>query len=482
MEAKVLRDRNVAVDARFLKNKGIGISRYLAQSVNDLLEAGANVTLLLDDARWRAEFSADYPDAAIAHVPGSSRFMWEQFALLRHLRTTNYDAFIAPANYGLPLGYRGQTRLILVVHDVIPLRLPRQHLLNRPIWAAFYLVSTIIAVIKAHWIVTVSHSSARDIAHLLRRKQVSIVFPRIPQFHNQGQDAGESLAEDFGEYFVYNGGADPRKNVPMLLRAMALLTNQAPTVQLVILGTGYDSFKQLIAHLNISDHVHLLGYVSESRKAEILSGAVGLVYPSSYEGFGMPLIEGMAAGIPVITGTGGSLTEVGGSAVSYVQPLNTQRLASAMLEATKEPARAAARTAGKIRLAELMHQQEETGLADVVAAVLADQARPLIVSGTRLWSRIPGRDPRGLLALATQAGRCFRPLRTGSRAIADSGRLTPWTTGLLERVINVPFATVYSLKKVFLIAILAEPSRWLIVTRGSAMMPRSTLGVATEHA
>ena len=325
--------------------------------------------------------------------------MWEQSALLRHLRTADYDVFIAPANYGLPLGYRGQTRMILMVHDVIPLRLPRQHLFNRPIWAAFYLVSTIIAVIKAHWIVTVSHSSARDIAHLLRRKQVSIVFPRITQSHNEAQDVGKSLTRDFGEYFVYNGGADPRKNVPMLLRAMALLTNQAPTVQLVILGTGYDSFKQLITNLNISDHVHLLGYVSESRKAEILSGAVGLVYPSSYEGFGMPLIEGMAAGIPVITGTGGSLTEVGGSAVSYVQPLNKRRLASAMLEATKEAARAAARTAGQKRLAELMRQQEETGLADVVAAVLADQARPLIVTGTRLWSRITDHNPCDLLAL-----------------------------------------------------------------------------------
>ena len=51
MVAKALKDRNVAVDARFLKNKGIGISRYLAQSVNDLIEAGANVTLLLDDSR-----------------------------------------------------------------------------------------------------------------------------------------------------------------------------------------------------------------------------------------------------------------------------------------------------------------------------------------------------------------------------------------------------------------------------------------------
>jgi glycosyltransferase involved in cell wall biosynthesis len=158
----------------------------------------------------------------------------------------------------------------------------------------------------------------------------------------------------------------------MLLRAVALLAGHVPTVRLVILGTGYDYFQELIENLSIGDRVHMLGYVSECRKAEILSEAIGLVYPSSYEGFGMPLIEGMAAGIPVITGTGGSLVEVGGNAVIYVRPLNEQRLASAMVEATKETTRVGARTAGHERLVELTRRQQESRLADVVAAMLGD--------------------------------------------------------------------------------------------------------------
>jgi glycosyltransferase involved in cell wall biosynthesis len=373
MEPNALKGRDVAVDARFLKRKGIGISRYLAQSVTELIEAGARVSLLLDDPSWRDELSAEYPAAIIVPVPGKrSRFLWEQFALRNHLRNTSYDAFIAPANYGLPLGYRGRTELILILHDVIPLRLPRPHLLNDPILAAFYLVSTAIAVIKADRIVTVSDSSARDIARLLHRKQVSVVYPQITQLYHNEQGGGESLEKDFGEYFVYNGGADPRKNVPMLLRAIAVLADRMPVVQLVILGTGYDSFQELIENLGIGDRVHLLGYVPESRKAEILSQAVGLVYPSSYEGFGMPLIEGMAAGIPVITGTGSSLAEVGGTAVIYVHPLNEEQLALAMTEATWEATRADARTAGPERLAELTRRQQETRLTDVVAAMLDD--------------------------------------------------------------------------------------------------------------
>jgi glycosyltransferase involved in cell wall biosynthesis len=338
--------------------------------VTELIEAGANVTLLLDDPRYCAEMSTEYPAATIISVPGNSRFLWEQLALRKHLRAAAYDAFIAPANYGLPLGYRGSTRLILIVHDVIPLRLPRLNLLNSPVWAAFYLLSTAIAVAKADQIVTVSDSSARDIVHLLRRRQVSVVYPQIAEPCRNERADSESMGTDLGDYFVYNGGTDPRKNVPMLLRAMALLAGRVPAVHLVILGTGYDSFQESIEGLGIGDRVHLLGYVSESRKEEILSEAIGLVYPSRYEGFGMPLIEGMAAGIPVITGTGGSLVEVGGSAAIYVRPLDEQRLASAMIEATHEASQVRAKTAGREQLASLVRRQQENRLADVVAMML----------------------------------------------------------------------------------------------------------------
>lgn len=372
MEASPLKGRDVAVDARYLTRKGVGITRYLAQTVTELTGAGANVSLLLHDPYSGAELAAEYPDAIVVPVPGgrNSRFLWEQIALRRHLRGADYDAFIAPANYGLPLGYRGRTKLVLIVHDLIPLRLPRLHLLNSAIWTAVYLASTAIAVAKADRIITVSDSSARDIARLLHRKQVSVVYPQIDQATRDKQQGSGSARAEFGEYFVYNGGADPRKNVAMLLRAIALVAVRRPTCQLVILGTGYDSFRELIESLGIADHVRLLGYVSESRKTEIIAGAAGLVYPSSYEGFGMPLIEGMAAGIPVITGTGGSLVEVGGKAAVYVRPLTHRQLASAMLEATEENARITAKIAGREQLAKLSRRQDETRLADVIAAML----------------------------------------------------------------------------------------------------------------
>jgi glycosyltransferase involved in cell wall biosynthesis len=381
MDLNLLKGREVAVDARFLKRKGIGISRYLMQSVEELIQAGAKVSLLLDDSRYFAELTAAYPEASVVSVPGRHRFLWEQIALRKHLSDSSYDVFIAGGNYGLPLGYRGHTRLVLIVHDVIPLRLPRLYLLTDPVSSVFYLVSTAIATVKADQIVTVSDSSARDIVRLLRRRRVSVVYPQIAPAApsaplsppaGAGHERDSVPPDDFGEYFVYNGGADPRKNVPMLLRAMALLGERCPALKLVVLGSGYDSVLGLIDELDLGERVRLLGYVSEARKTDILSRAVGVVYPSRYEGFGLPLIEGMAAGIPVVTGTGGSLVEVGGSAAFYVRPLNAQQLASTMIGATQDGARAMARTAGTRQLAELTRRQHENRLPNVVAAMLED--------------------------------------------------------------------------------------------------------------
>lgn len=377
MEASSLKGRDVAVDARYLTRKGVGISSVLSQSVTELIEAGANVTLLLHDADWHAELSAEYSDAKIIAVSGSgnSRFLWEQVALRKHLQDSDYDAFVAPANYGLPFAYHGRTKLVLIIHDLVPLRLPRLYLFKQPVWAAFYLVSMGISVVKADRIVTVSNSSARDIVRLLHRKQVSVVYPQISQSYQFEQQSSASLRSEFGDYFVYNGGADPRKNVPMLLRAVALTAARMPKIQLIVLGTGYDFFRGLIESLGISHRVHLLGYVSESRKSQVISGSVGLVYPSSYEGFGIPPIEGMAAGIPVIMGTGSSLAEVGGNAAIYVQPLTEQQLSSAMLKATEENIKAQAKIAGQEQLAELTRRQQQTRLPDVVAAMLRQHKR-----------------------------------------------------------------------------------------------------------
>lgn len=384
-QAGALALSRVGIDVRYLQRSGIGISRYLEQAVSQILDAGATVTLITDDERHIPRLRTAFPAAETACLPGRSGFLWEQRTLPRHLATAGYDAYIAPANYGLPLAYRGPTGLILIMHDLIPLRLGHLYLPRRPLWAVKYLLSTAIAATRADQVIAPSHATARDITRLLRRRNVAVAYPPIPspgaaagiaqpdqrpdQLPDQLVDAASRGARP---YFAYNGGDDLRKNVPTLLRAFARVRRDRPGTDLVMLGPGRDRFRRLAGRLGLGDHVHALGYVDEATKHAILHSAVALVYPSRMEGFGLPIMEAMAAGIPVVCGTGGSLTEVGGEAAVYVSPINDESLAAAMLSVTNETAREHAKRAGAAQLQLLLDRQRASTLARIVAAVIRD--------------------------------------------------------------------------------------------------------------
>lgn len=366
----VLTGRSVGIDARYLKRPGVGISQYLHRGVYDLLDAGARVTLLTDDESHRPSLLSAYPSVAALALPGRSGFVWEQRALRRHLSAADYDAFIAPANFGLPLGYRGKTRLVLVVHDLIPLRLPHLYLLGRPAWAAKYLLSLVIAAVKADHVIAVSHATATDVSRLLRRSAACVVYPRIPEATKPA--AGDRRSPT--PYFVYNGGSDIRKNVPTLLRAFSQVRSKLADSELVILGTGYDGFRPMMEELGITEHVRMLGYVDEAGKTEILRGSLAVVYPSRLEGFGLPVVEALAAGTLVVCGTGGALREVGGDAPIYVHRLDAESVAAAMATTADESVRDRARQAGEIQLSRLREAQQASSLASAIAACLGCSA------------------------------------------------------------------------------------------------------------
>ncbi|HUZ38670.1 MAG TPA: glycosyltransferase family 1 protein [Streptosporangiaceae bacterium] len=404
-EAATLRSRHIGIDARYLKRAGIGISWYLHRGICELLSAQARVTLLTDDAAHGAALLAAYPPASVIVLPGRSGFIWEQWTLRRHLASSGYDGFIAPANYGLPLAYRGPTRLILVVHDLIPLRLPHLYLLPRPLWSAKYLLSIAIAAARADHIVAVSQATARDVARLLRRPVAGVVYPPIPrpasaqpgdqiaapaaagrQTHTPqphtletaspagARDGSGSMYQFPERYFVYNGGTDVRKNVPMLLRAFARVRPTLPGADLVIIGAGYECFRREIGRLGIAGQVHLPGYVDDAAKTAILANALALVYPSRLEGFGLPVVEAFAAGIPVISGTGGSLREVGGSAATYVEPLDERSLAAAMATVAGQDGHQRAVSAGTAQLELLWERRQAATFARTVASCLPSRA------------------------------------------------------------------------------------------------------------
>ena len=136
-----------------------------------------------------------------------------------------------------------------------------------------------------------------------------------------------------GDYFLYLGTLQPRKNLVRVVEAFARLESLTANLHLVLVGKKgwlYDDLFARVEALGLNDRVVFTGYIADDDKAPLLSGALALVYPSLYEGFGLPVLEAMACGIPVLTSNASSLPEVAGSAALLVDPLDVDAIADAM--------------------------------------------------------------------------------------------------------------------------------------------------------
>jgi glycosyltransferase involved in cell wall biosynthesis len=147
--------------------------------------------------------------------------------------------------------------------------------------------------------------------------------------------AGSSGKVTGAPYILAIGTIEPRKDYPSLLRAFALLAPSNPDLRLRIVGQtgwGESAFKQALEQLpeELRARIDRRGYVAEVDRTQLLRGAALLAYPSVYEGFGLPPLEAMAAGVPVVATTAGSLPEVLGEGALLVSPGNHEALAEAM--------------------------------------------------------------------------------------------------------------------------------------------------------
>jgi glycosyltransferase involved in cell wall biosynthesis len=136
-----------------------------------------------------------------------------------------------------------------------------------------------------------------------------------------------------GGYLLYLGTLQPRKNLKRLVDAFARLQPPTDSLQLVMAGKKGWLYADLFARvesLGLSQRIIFPGYIPDEDKAALISGATGVVYPSLYEGFGLPVLEAMACGTPVLTSNVSSLPEVAGNAALLVDPLDTEAIAMGM--------------------------------------------------------------------------------------------------------------------------------------------------------
>jgi len=333
----------ITVDARYLKRPAVGISVYLHDFITELLHSSHAVTLVTSHpahVRWLAE---SFPGADVDLVPGRHSVVWEQVALPRYLHEQQPGVYLAGGNRGLPFRSPSRTRLALIVHDLIPLRMPRTYLLGDPFGAARFLSGTAVSLARADLVIANSHSTAAEVRRLRSKARVVIRYPRTPS----PPAAGPLPAGWPDEFLLHCGGADSRKNVTRLLAAHREYRRRGGNLPLVVLGANFDAIREAEAW---DDGVRFTGVVSESTKWQALRRARAVAYPSTWEGFGLPILEALAVGTPVLAGYGGAQREVGGDAALYVDPQDHEALTAALARVTEPAWRAHVRRVGHSRL------------------------------------------------------------------------------------------------------------------------------------
>lgn len=347
------RPTHIAINAHLLSlvdsYRGAGIHRYIAALLDHLpVVSDFRFTAYLGDSR-AGDVTWPGVDARIASCSTASppaRVVWEQFLLPVHLVLDDVDLLHGPA-YALPLIC--PTRSIVTVHDLSFFLYPQAF---NPGNRLYLRLMTRLAAQRADAVLAVSEHTRQDVLRLLNvpadrvhavPNGIDSTFRPLPTPQVRRFRAENQLPEQF---ILCISTIEPRKNLATLIRAYAALGN---TQYKLVIGGGrgwrYESIFALVEELGLEDRVCFPGFVAHSDLPYWYNTADVFVFPSIYEGFGLPPLEAMACGTPVIASNASSLPEVVGSAGLLVEPTDVTALADAIQQVISKPELAASMAA-----------------------------------------------------------------------------------------------------------------------------------------
>ncbi|MGH2724443.1 MAG: glycosyltransferase family 4 protein [Actinomycetota bacterium] len=338
----------VAIDARPAVSPGkTGVGYYTWNLIHHLPRVDPQTTFLA----WYLYFrrlqgrplffrDVDAPNFRERWTPFPSR--WFYRTTLEHDWPrvewfVRFDVFLA-TNF-IPPPTRAD-RLVVMVHDLAY----KLHPETAPHQTRLWLRRIDETLRRARGVVVPSESTKRDLVDLYPVDPDAVTVTPLgvdPSTHRPAEQAAiDEACRRFGlerPYLLYVGGIEPRKNIPAIVEAFARVHDAANA--LVIVGAsvdwnpeGWNLLRPALEALpqEVRRKVVLTGYVDEGAKAALLGGATALVYPSLYEGFGLPVLEALACGTPVVTSNVSSLPEVAGEAAVYVDPGDVDSIAGGL--------------------------------------------------------------------------------------------------------------------------------------------------------
>jgi glycosyltransferase involved in cell wall biosynthesis len=351
----------VSIDASAVPADARGAGRYVLDLVAALSRRDdvdlAVVTRADDGGRW---------PAAHAVAPGRRplRLAWEQAVLPRTLRRLDVDVHHAP-HYTMP--ERVRLPRVVTVHDLTFFDHPEWH---QRVKVPFFRRAIRVASERADAIICPSQATADRLAAVAPARGPVTVIPH--GVDHQRFRAEGPVAERPAPYVLFLGTIEPRKDVPTLVRAFDRLAGDHPEVRLVLAGGrgwGWAAAESAIAASRYRARVDVLGFITDDAVPALLRGAAAVVYPSLEEGFGLPALEALACGAPLVTTAGSALEEVAGDAARLVQPGDEEELATAIDRLlTGDPEQPARRARGIARAAAATWEEAARRHVDVYRA------------------------------------------------------------------------------------------------------------------
>jgi glycosyltransferase involved in cell wall biosynthesis len=351
----------IGIDGGCLANRR-GFGRFARQVLAALAEADSphEFAVFVDrpscaSVRVPSRFETVAVEVAEAPSRAASatgrRRVRDMLAMGRAVAASGVDLIYFPASYSFfPVWNVG--RVVVTMHDTLAMAHPD---LVFPTWRGrvAWAVKEHAAARWADRIVTVSQAARRDLVDWFRlpEDRVRVVgegpdaaFRPLPEGRKSDEALGRHGIVPGSRYLLYVGGLSPHKNLPRLIEAFALAW--PGETRLVLVGDTGDVFhthvpelREAVARFGLAGRVHFTGFVPDDDLAYLYNRAYALVQPSLMEGFGLPPVEAMACGVPVVCSRAGSLPEVVGEAGVFFDPTDVDAMADALRGLLADPSR-----------------------------------------------------------------------------------------------------------------------------------------------
>lgn len=338
---KRLSQVKIGFDAkRFFKNfTGLGnYSRFVIRALSEHAPEN-NYILFTTKLKTHPELSAilSYENIKIVTPPAAYRFLgatsiWRTWGISKSTHAKDLNVYHG-LSQELPVNLPATVKKFVTVHDLIFIRYPK---LYKSIDAAIYKTKVQAACRQADRIIAISEQTKDDIVQFLKTdpEKIDVVYQGChPNFRKRvSPEKITSIKEKYKlpqKYILSVGTIEERKNVVLLVKALALLPVEL-RMHVLVIGRMTDYKKKIVEHamrLRVSQWLLFLHDVSFTDLPAIYQGADVFVYPSLFEGFGIPVVEALESSLPVITSEGSCLKEAGGTGSIYINPEDEQELA-----------------------------------------------------------------------------------------------------------------------------------------------------------